>query len=105
VPFQPTQYKSPENSKEHNKNLKILVTGGTGFIGSHVVDRFVRGGHEVEEGDAANSECEYGVSKRTVEHYPYLSPVAQTQLRGMCWIDSPFGVSLFCILRKHPCPE
>jgi UDP-glucose 4-epimerase len=27
--------------------MKILVTGGAGFIGSHVTDRFVRDGHEV----------------------------------------------------------
>jgi UDP-glucose 4-epimerase len=27
--------------------VKILVTGGAGFIGSHVVDAFVAGGHEV----------------------------------------------------------
>ncbi len=27
--------------------MKILVTGGAGFIGSHVVDRFVEHGHEV----------------------------------------------------------
>ena len=27
--------------------MRILVTGGAGFIGSHVVDRFVRDGHEV----------------------------------------------------------
>jgi UDP-glucose 4-epimerase len=27
--------------------MKILVTGGAGFIGSHVVDTYVRGGHEV----------------------------------------------------------
>jgi UDP-glucose 4-epimerase len=27
--------------------LKILVTGGAGFIGSHVCDEFVRAGHEV----------------------------------------------------------
>jgi UDP-glucose 4-epimerase len=47
VPFPSTRYKSAENPKEHNKNLKILVTGGAGFIGSHVVDRFVRDGHDV----------------------------------------------------------
>src|SRR5882724_11337124 len=27
--------------------MRILVTGGAGFIGSHVVDRFVRDGHGV----------------------------------------------------------
>jgi len=27
--------------------MKILVTGGAGFIGSHVVDRFVEAGHDV----------------------------------------------------------
>jgi UDP-glucose 4-epimerase len=27
--------------------VKILVTGGAGFIGSHVVDRYVAAGHEV----------------------------------------------------------
>ena len=27
--------------------MKILVTGGAGFIGSHVVDGYVAAGHEV----------------------------------------------------------
>ena len=27
--------------------MKILVTGGAGFIGSHVADRYIRAGHEV----------------------------------------------------------
>lgn len=31
--------------------MKILVTGGLGFIGSHVVEHLVRGGHEVHVAD------------------------------------------------------
>src|SRR5260221_14575243 len=27
--------------------MKILVTGGAGFIGSHIVEQFVAAGHEV----------------------------------------------------------
>ena len=31
--------------------MKILVTGGAGFIGSHVVDRFIEAGHDVAVAD------------------------------------------------------
>ena len=30
-----------------NKKLKIIVTGGAGFIGSHVADKYIEAGHDV----------------------------------------------------------
>ena len=32
--------------------MKILVTGGAGFVGSHIVNRFYNQGHDVEVLDA-----------------------------------------------------
>src|SRR6185503_19488989 len=33
--------------QSHARGMKILVTGGAGFIGSHVVDAYVAAGHDV----------------------------------------------------------
>ena len=51
--------------------MKILVTGGAGFIGSHIVDRCVAEGHEVRVLDnLSNSKImnlEEHIRKRTIE--------------------------------------
>ena len=37
--------------------MKCLVTGGSGFIGSHIVDRLVFDGHDVVVIDNESADC------------------------------------------------
>jgi UDP-glucose 4-epimerase len=44
--------------------VKILVTGGAGFIGSHLVDRFLRDGHKVTVVDNLSTGFEENVNPK-----------------------------------------
>ena len=46
--------------------MKVLVTGGSGFIGSHVVDRLLEAGHEARIFDVLESPYEAGQRCETV---------------------------------------
>lgn len=41
------EYKEVKNTLKEGGNMKVLITGGYGFIGSHVADRFYKEGYEV----------------------------------------------------------
>ena len=43
------------------ENMKVIVTGGAGFIGSHLVDRLLADGHEVVCIDSLVSGCESNI--------------------------------------------
>lgn len=47
--------------------MRVLVTGGAGFIGSHIVDRLVNDGHEVMviDDESANNEVFYWNDRST----------------------------------------
>lgn len=47
---------SRERTYFRGMNMKIIVTGGSGFIGSHIVDRLVEMGHKVVVIDNESSE-------------------------------------------------
>src|ERR1035437_7798950 len=52
--------------------MKVFVTGGTGFIGSHFLNRAFQAGHEVV------------ALRRSVESQPRVPLISTTQ-----WVDSP----------------
>jgi len=55
----------PEGA-DARRPLKVLVTGGSGFIGSHVVDRLLDAGHEARIFDVIESPYEAGARCETV---------------------------------------
>ena len=59
--------------------VKILVTGGAGFIGSHVVDAFVAAGHEVEVLDNLSTGREENVNPDARLHRADVRDLAQVQ--------------------------
>jgi UDP-glucose 4-epimerase len=48
--------------------MKVIVTGGAGFIGSHVCDRLVEGGHEVHALDDLSSGLKDNLDARVHLH-------------------------------------
>src|SRR5258708_39306235 len=56
-------YRCPQAGWSKGARMRIAVTGGCGFIGSHVVDHLVRAGHEVAgldlRGRWQNSAAQY----------------------------------------------
>ena len=54
----------PVRKLPQNEKLRILVTGGAGFVGSNLVDKLMRGGHEVTVLDNL-----FTGRKKNIEHW------------------------------------
>ena len=59
--------------------MKILVTGGAGFIGSHVVDAYIAAGHEVAVLDSLSTGRAENVNPAAALHRVDIRDLAQVQ--------------------------
>ena len=74
--------------------MKILVTGGAGFIGSHLVDRLLQLGHEVVVVDNLATGYQHNLNPRAKFYQtslldPELGEIFQREKPGYC--QSPCG--------------
>ena len=59
--------------------MKILVTGGAGFIGSHVVDFLIKENHDVIIIDNLSSGQKENINKKAVFYHEDLSDFEKTE--------------------------
>ena len=67
--------------------MRILITGAAGFLGSHLCDRFIADGHEVEVDvaalrDGVHPEVGVGIDEARVDGEPLEVPDARASRGG-----------------------
>jgi UDP-glucose 4-epimerase len=73
--------------------LKILVTGGAGFIGSHVVDAYVAAGHEVAVLDNLSTGREANVNPA--------APLYRVDVRDLAQVQQTFAAFKPDVVNHH----
>jgi UDP-glucose 4-epimerase len=73
--------------------MNILVTGGAGFIGSHIVDAYIAAGHHVEIVDNLVTGREQNINPRAVFH--------RADIRDAEAVGRIFGSTKFDVVNHH----
>lgn len=75
--------------------MKVLVTGGAGFIGSHVVQALAKAGHGVEVIDAFHDFYDPAIKYANVAAFPPDVVVHKVDITELAAVRSVFGQSEF----------
>lgn len=75
--------------------MKILVTGGAGFIGSHICRRLLSGGHSVSVLDDFNDYYNPAIKRANVEGFRGAVHVVEGDIRDVATVDGLFAAANF----------
>nr|CAH8821893.1 unnamed protein product [Trichobilharzia regenti] len=91
----------PVKNLHWTKKKRILITGGAGFVGSHLVDRLMQDGHEVialdnfVTGKRQNIEQWIGHSNFELLHHDVTNPI-YVEVDEIYHLASPASHSIIC---------
>ena len=71
--------------------MKVLVTGGAGFIGSHTTERLIRDGHEVAILDCFNDYYNPAIKRANVRGFADRVRIFEDDLRDSAAVDRVIG--------------
>lgn len=71
--------------------MNILVTGGAGFIGSHLIERLLNEGHEVSVFDDFNDFYDPAIKRANISGVLDKIKVVEGDLRDVCAVNSAFA--------------
>jgi UDP-glucuronate 4-epimerase len=75
--------------------MRILVTGGAGFIGSHLVDALLRDGHEITVFDDFNHYYDPQIKRQNVARFEGCATIVEGDIRDAILVERTFAKGNF----------
>src|SRR6187401_327963 len=76
---------------QHSSRMKVLVTGGAGFIGSHTVERLLSQGHQAGILDSFNDYYDPAIKRENIRAVRESITVHEGDLRDAAFIEQIFA--------------